>query len=269
MSEMVKARNYDEDGFVKRAACICVNKDETEVLLVSSRRDSRLWIVPGGGVEPDELPDMAAIREVREEAGVCGMLGRCLGVFENSERGHRTSVYVLVVTEEMEEWDESRVFGRKRKWFSMEEAVEQLAKHKPVQSSYVSLLLPSGHHHHSTPSSAHSPSTCQQKMTLADPNHIIQEEVKIIQEGADTAEEKSPTDPEEVANNDDAEKEVREEEEEKGEGEGEEEGNEEEEEEEEKETDSQEPNEGVSRSRGSSQEDLSHGSVVESSANNT
>ncbi|XP_068249621.1 diphosphoinositol polyphosphate phosphohydrolase 1 [Palaemon carinicauda] len=246
MSEMVKARNYDEDGFVKRAACICVNKDETEVLLVSSRRDSRLWIVPGGGVEPDELPDMAAIREVREEAGVCGMLGRCLGVFENSERGHRTSVYVLVVTEEMEEWDESKVFGRKRKWFSMEEAVEQLAKHKPVQSSYVSLLLPSGHHHHST-ASTHSPSTCQQKLSLADPNHIIQGEVEIIQEGVDIAEEKSP-DVEEVADNDDEEKE---------ETEGE------------KEAESQEPNEGATRTPGSSQEDLSNGSVMGSSANNT
>ena len=41
-----------------------------------------MWIVPGGGVEPNELPDMAAIREVREEAGVNGALGRCLGVFE-------------------------------------------------------------------------------------------------------------------------------------------------------------------------------------------
>lgn len=33
-------------------------------------------------MEPNELPDIAATREVREEAGVCGMLGRCLGVFE-------------------------------------------------------------------------------------------------------------------------------------------------------------------------------------------
>ncbi|KAL7639064.1 UNVERIFIED_CONTAM: hypothetical protein RMT77_010598 [Armadillidium vulgare] len=141
MKDRSAVRTYDEEGFVKRAACICVNDNESEVLLVSSRNDSQLWIVPGGGVEPDELPDMAAIREVREEAGVCGSLGRCLGVFENAERGHRTSVYVLVVTKELEEWDESRNLGRKRKWFSLEDAVKHLAKHKPVQSSYVSLLL--------------------------------------------------------------------------------------------------------------------------------
>jgi 8-oxo-dGTP pyrophosphatase MutT (NUDIX family) len=38
--------------------------------------------VPGGGVEPEEEPSVTAIREVLEEAGVCGKLGRCLGVFE-------------------------------------------------------------------------------------------------------------------------------------------------------------------------------------------
>lgn len=38
--------------------------------------------MPGGGLEPEEEPRNAAIREVEEEAGVLGKLGRCLGVFE-------------------------------------------------------------------------------------------------------------------------------------------------------------------------------------------
>ena len=38
--------------------------------------------MPGGGVEPEEESSVTAIREVLEEAGVCGKLGRCLGVFE-------------------------------------------------------------------------------------------------------------------------------------------------------------------------------------------
>jgi diphosphoinositol-polyphosphate diphosphatase len=52
------------------------------VLLVTSSRRPDHWIVPGGGVEPEEESSVTAIREVLEEAGVCGKLGRCLGVFE-------------------------------------------------------------------------------------------------------------------------------------------------------------------------------------------
>uniref|UniRef100_A0A1B0BZ69 Nudix hydrolase domain-containing protein n=1 Tax=Glossina palpalis gambiensis TaxID=67801 RepID=A0A1B0BZ69_9MUSC len=76
-------RIYDKDGFRRRAACICVRSDaEAEVLLVTSSRRPELWIVPGGGVEPEEEPSVTAVREVLEEAGVVGKLGRCLGVFE-------------------------------------------------------------------------------------------------------------------------------------------------------------------------------------------
>lgn len=146
-------RTYDKDGFRKRAACICVNDDETKVLLVTSRKDDSQWIVPGGGLEPDEAAATAAVREVREEAGVSGELGRCLGVFENTQCGHRTSVFVLVVTEELDEWDESRTYGRQRQWFSLESAVGVL--HKPLHSNYVKLLLPPDHHYHSQPPHPH------------------------------------------------------------------------------------------------------------------
>lgn len=53
-----------------------------QVLLVTSSRRPDNWIVPGGGVEPEEEPSVTAMREVLEEAGVIGKLGRCLGVFE-------------------------------------------------------------------------------------------------------------------------------------------------------------------------------------------
>ena len=38
-----------------------------QVLLVSSNNHPGNWIVPAGGVEPGELPEEAAIREVAEE----------------------------------------------------------------------------------------------------------------------------------------------------------------------------------------------------------
>ena len=52
------------------------------MLLVTASRKQDLWIVPGGGIEPTEDPRVAALREVQEEAGAKGSLGRCLGVFE-------------------------------------------------------------------------------------------------------------------------------------------------------------------------------------------
>jgi diphosphoinositol-polyphosphate diphosphatase len=53
-----------------------------QILLVSSSNENSSWIVPGGGLEPNEEPPEAAVREVMEEAGVSGRLGICLGVFE-------------------------------------------------------------------------------------------------------------------------------------------------------------------------------------------
>lgn len=134
-------RNYDMDGFKKRAACVCVKNDnENEVLLISSSRKNDYWIIPGGGIENNENPEDAAAREVYEEAGVKGRLGRFLGVFESVNRKNRTSVFILIVDTEFDEWEEHKKLGRKRKWFNLDEAKLELDKHKPVQGSYLNLL---------------------------------------------------------------------------------------------------------------------------------
>lgn len=77
------------------------------------------------------------------------------------EHKHRTQVWVMQVTEELPEWEDSRTIGRKRKWFSIQEALLQLAQHKPVQRSYLHSLHntnprnynpnnPPSHHTHPT-----------------------------------------------------------------------------------------------------------------------
>jgi len=53
------------------------------VLLVTSSSRPEQWIVPGGGIEPEEEPSATALREVVEEAGVVGRLHRRLGTFED------------------------------------------------------------------------------------------------------------------------------------------------------------------------------------------
>ncbi|KAA0720816.1 Diphosphoinositol polyphosphate phosphohydrolase 2 [Triplophysa tibetana] len=137
-----QTRTYDREGFKRRAACLCFrNEREDEVLLVSSSRNPDQWIVPGGGMEPEEEPCGAAVREVFEEAGVKGKLGRLLGVFEqNQDRKHRTYVYVLTVTEALDDWEDSVTIGRKREWFSVDEAIKVLQIHKPVHAEYLRRL---------------------------------------------------------------------------------------------------------------------------------
>ncbi|CAI6369136.1 unnamed protein product [Macrosiphum euphorbiae] len=109
-------RIYDEDGFRRRAACICVRNDSDEVLTSAT-----------------------ALREVVEEAGVVGRLHRRLGTFEDRThiRRHRTDVFVMIVTEELAEWEDSLGIGRKRKWFKLEDALNMLRLHKPTQHTYL------------------------------------------------------------------------------------------------------------------------------------
>lgn len=137
-------RTYDLDGFRRRAACVCVRDDrEQEVLLVSGGRKPGVWIVPGGGIEPTEDTSMAAIREVLEEAGVKGKLDRCLGIFDSLDGKTRTCVFVLIVNELLEDWDEAKTMGRQRKWFTVAEAKKHLGIHRPAHCSYLERLRPS------------------------------------------------------------------------------------------------------------------------------
>ncbi|XP_068680022.1 diphosphoinositol polyphosphate phosphohydrolase 1-like isoform X1 [Montipora foliosa] len=135
-----KERIYDADGYTRRAGCLCFKTDsEKEVLLVTSNRFPDKWIVPAGGVEAGEQYLDAAIREVLEEAGVQGNIIRPLGMFQNDIGRKRTMVYVLIVKEELELWEDAAQ-GRKRRWFPIHEAWELLA-HRPMQQSYLRELI--------------------------------------------------------------------------------------------------------------------------------
>lgn len=130
----------DADGFRLRAACVCVRSEAEDQVLLVTRRRGPGWIIPGGKVEPEEEgnPALSAVREAREEAGVIGTLGRLLGTFDNHERGHRTTVFVLYVKELEVEWAESA--GRDRQWFSIREAQDLLSVNRPIHSRYLDSL---------------------------------------------------------------------------------------------------------------------------------
>ena len=58
----------------------CIRNVRGEVLL-QRRADSKKWGFPGGAIELGETPQMAAIREVKEETGLDVEAGKLIGVY--------------------------------------------------------------------------------------------------------------------------------------------------------------------------------------------
>ena len=130
---------YNFDDFIDFDDLL-TKKNPFQVLLVSSSKDHDKWVVPGGKMEPKDQAsfEFVAIREALEEGGVIGRLGRCLGTFDDSDRGHRTKVFVLYVNKLAEEYEDKDV--KKRKWFSMDEAQKMLSLYKPLHAKYLVAL---------------------------------------------------------------------------------------------------------------------------------
>ena len=58
----------------------CIFNDKGDVLL-QKRADSNKWGFPGGAIELGETPQMAAVREVKEETGLDVEAGKLIGIY--------------------------------------------------------------------------------------------------------------------------------------------------------------------------------------------
>jgi 8-oxo-dGTP diphosphatase len=70
--------------------------EEGQVLL-SHRRDMDAWNLPGGGLEPSELPDVGVRREVLEETGLEVVVERLVGVYGKLGRNELVFAFVCQV----------------------------------------------------------------------------------------------------------------------------------------------------------------------------
>lgn len=65
------------------------------ILLIARRNGAEHWYeIPGGGVEDGETPDVAVVRELGEETGLAGVVGREVAiVFKEGRREHYFTVH--------------------------------------------------------------------------------------------------------------------------------------------------------------------------------
>src|SRR6185312_6651340 len=71
---------------------------EIDYLVVSSS-DGLNWVLPKGHIDPGETPEVAALRELAEEAGVSGALVATLSVQHYERRGKNVAIQYFLVRE--------------------------------------------------------------------------------------------------------------------------------------------------------------------------
>lgn len=72
----------------------CIFNDAGEVLL-QKRGDSNKWGFPGGAIELGETPQMAVIREVKEETGLDVRVDKMIGVYTDCDMRYPNGYFSL------------------------------------------------------------------------------------------------------------------------------------------------------------------------------
>jgi 8-oxo-dGTP pyrophosphatase MutT (NUDIX family) len=98
--------------------------DGIELLLVRASRDPTRWVWPKGHVEDGETDEEAALREVREEAGVDSRIQAKLGQYSFPKQ--RESVRVVMFLAEFQSLVE-RSESREVQWMDLEQARRALS----------------------------------------------------------------------------------------------------------------------------------------------
>lgn len=93
---------------------------DAEYLLVTAKQDSHMWIFPKGHVESGETLDQAALREVKEEAGVVATIVGPVGVLDLPNQ-QRLAIFLMRYVSEV-----GRGERRAIRWHTFEQAMAQL-----------------------------------------------------------------------------------------------------------------------------------------------
>lgn len=93
-------------------ACIIFNKEKDQLILIM-RRDIPVWVLPGGGIEPGETPEQAAVREALEETGCEVQIVRKVAYYEPENRLTKPTHFFecSILSGSLQEGSETRKIG--------------------------------------------------------------------------------------------------------------------------------------------------------------
>ncbi len=108
----------------KEFSSVVVLDDSAQQVLLILRDDFRIWGMPGGGLEPGEAREQAAIRETLEETGYQVALDRYVGSYRRSQLNDLRHIFTAHVTggEPIHSGPETREV----RWFPVHELPERL-----------------------------------------------------------------------------------------------------------------------------------------------
>jgi 8-oxo-dGTP pyrophosphatase MutT (NUDIX family) len=101
-----------------------ITRGRPEILIVRAKKDPDHWIFPKGHIEKGESSEDAAVREVREEAGVVARIVRAVDPsleFEFRGKQVRVQYYLMEATGEGRAEDD-----REQRWCRPQEALKTL-----------------------------------------------------------------------------------------------------------------------------------------------
>ena len=125
------------DGDNDAAMIIAINSDGKILLQkeYSYPPDEILFQFPGGGAEKNEEPEVAALRELAEEANLTGTL-KLLGWYYTNNRRSTQRQFVYLATNLSETWAEKDPEESFEYFWLTEQEVDQLIKSNELRNIY-------------------------------------------------------------------------------------------------------------------------------------